>query len=69
MDKTVLWRHPEMRDVAFEILRCTDIRGVGKSRIKVAWWNVVKSHPPYHMGIVQSFTVTNDWLLLLRKWE
>lgn len=66
-DPFKLWQHPEMRDVAFEIDRCVPISGTSKCRIRVSWWNVVKSHPPYYMNIHQSFTVTDEWLCKLKE--
>lgn len=61
MSKIELYRHPQMTDVAFEIM-WKDVVDDRRQMIGVAWWNIVPSHPPYPMGYRQAITVNNEWL-------
>lgn len=50
-----------LKDVAFEIMRYDHEPTHSKPhKLKVAWWNVVSSHPPYPMCQVQQFALTDE---------
>lgn len=51
-----LYKHKDNTDVAVEVLKFVKVSGKDYARIKVCWWNVVPSHPPYCMNFTQYLT-------------
>lgn len=59
----MLYRHPNNRDVAFEIERKFYVKEKGVWKLKVTWWNVGTIHAPWPLGVSQRLELTEAKLL------
>lgn len=61
-----LYKHVNNTDVAFEVIKKFYIRETQTYKLRVGWWNVVPSHPPYPMRVFQAIEIprskAHDWV-------
>lgn len=55
----MLYQIAGLKDVVFEIIKYHHFPDSKPHKIKVLWWNVVPSHPPYPMGVKQNIQLTD----------
>ena len=61
-----LRKHKNNTDVAFEVLTVFYVKEKRVYKLKVRWWNIGQSHPPWCMSITQKITLTPEqW----KEWE
>jgi hypothetical protein len=63
----MLLKHIDNQDVAIETLKSYFIKEKQEWSIKVRWWNVGVSHPPWCMNIEQKIRISKRDRLL--KWK
>ncbi len=57
----MLYQIAGLKDVAFEIIKHHHFPESSKPhKLKIVWWNVVRSHPPFPMGLTQNIKLTDE---------
>lgn len=55
-----LWKHEQMRDVAFAVTNCCYVPEKKLWKLTVEWFNIGKCHEPWLMGITQKIEIPAD---------
>ena len=66
----MLRKHVNNHDVALEVIKSFYVKEKKVWKVKVRWWNIGVSHPPWSMGIVETITVDNSaWRMDWKPYE
>lgn len=73
-----LYKHINGNDIAFEITKKYYIKEKRIWKLKVSWWNIGRSHPPFSIGAQDKLQLTrkqlNEWVpyestFYLKYWD
>lgn len=59
-ESNTLWKHEQMRDVAFAVLERFYIEEKKLWKLTVTWFNIGKCHEPWMMDLTQKITIPAD---------